>query len=158
VDLENAAIIKAMNSNVAQFVCKEIFKKALISKTIEEQEPKLLTPARWLSSISPIPWSRQVYEADKCIFNLVPCGNAFEKAFAKFLDNAGDIRAFSKLPETFGFAIEYTDAAMNAIIILILPPLATTGRIGCWKPKNSKPKTFHTKIIPPRPNVKMQRF
>ena len=49
----------------------------------------------------------------KCVFNFVPCGNAFEKAFAKFLDRAEDVRAFSKLPETFGFAIEYTDPAMN---------------------------------------------
>jgi len=113
VDLNQTTIIKAMNSNVAQFVCKEIFKKALMHKTIEEQEPTLRTPARWLSSIAPIPWSRQVYEARKCVFNLVPCGNAFEKAFAKFLDNADDVRAFSKLPESFGFAIEYTDAAMN---------------------------------------------
>jgi type III restriction enzyme len=52
-------------------------------------------------------------EARKCVFNLVPCGNTFEKTFAKFLDNSGDVRAFSKLPEAFGFAIEYTDSAMN---------------------------------------------
>ncbi len=45
--------------------------------------------------------------------NLVPCGNAFERAFAKFLDGASDVRAFSKLPEVFGFAIEYTDPNMN---------------------------------------------
>ncbi|MCI0691853.1 DEAD/DEAH box helicase family protein [candidate division KSB1 bacterium] len=113
VNLEEMAVIKAMNSNVAQFVCKETFKKALMHKTIEEQEPKLLAPDRWLSSTPPIPWSRQVYQARKCIFNLVPCGNAFEKTFAKFLDNSDDIRAFSKLPEAFGFAIEYTDSAMN---------------------------------------------
>lgn len=113
VNLEEAAIIKAMNSNVAQYVCVQTFKKELMNKTIEEQEPKLLAPARWLSSTPPIPWSRQVYEGRKCVFNLVPCGNAFEKAFAKFLDNAEDVQAFSKVPESFGFAIEYTDSAMN---------------------------------------------
>ncbi|MBV6505660.1 MAG: hypothetical protein ILNGONEN_01224 [Syntrophorhabdaceae bacterium] len=113
VNLEEAAIIKAMNSNLAQYVCKESFKKVLLNQTIAAQEPKLLTEARWLSSTPPIPWSRQVYEARKCVFNLVPCGNAFEKAFAKFLDHADDTRAFSKLPESFGFAIEYTDPVMN---------------------------------------------
>ncbi len=113
VNLEEAAIINAMNSNVAQFVCKESFKKVLLSQTIAEQEPRPDAPVRWLSGLKPIPWSRQVYEARKCVFNLVPCGNAFEKAFAKFLDHAEDVRAFSKLPEAFGFAIEYTDAAMN---------------------------------------------
>jgi hypothetical protein len=52
-------------------------------------------------------------KARKCVFNLVPCGNDFEKTFAKFLDNAEDVKAFGKLPEAFGFAIEYTDGAMN---------------------------------------------
>ncbi len=46
-------------------------------------------------------------------FNLVPCDNDFERDFAKFLDNASDVRAFSKLPQAFGFSIEYTDAATN---------------------------------------------
>ncbi|NUO79517.1 hypothetical protein HUU05_05525 [candidate division KSB1 bacterium] len=113
VNLEEAAAIQAMNSNVAQYVCVQTFKKALQDKTIAEQEPVLHAPARWLSSMEPIPWSRKVYEGRKCVLNLVPCGNDFEKAFAKFLDHAEDIKAFSKLPERFGFAIEYTDAAMN---------------------------------------------
>jgi type III restriction enzyme len=43
----------------------------------------------------------------------VPCDNDFEREFAKFLDNASDVRAFAKLPRAFGFSIEYTDAAMN---------------------------------------------
>jgi type III restriction enzyme len=54
-----------------------------------------------------------VWEGQKCVFNLVPCDNDFEREFAKFLDNASDVRSFSKLPRAFGFAIEYTDAAMN---------------------------------------------
>ena len=37
----------------------------------------------------------------------------FEKAFAGFLDNARDMSAFAKLPEQFGFAIEYADAKNN---------------------------------------------
>jgi type III restriction enzyme len=43
------------------------------------------------------------------VFNLVACDNEFEKAFAKFLDLAEDVKAFAKLPEVFGFAIDYTD-------------------------------------------------
>ena len=46
-------------------------------------------------------------------FNLVPCENDFEKRFARFLEDAGDVVAFAKLPEQFGFAIEYTDSAGN---------------------------------------------
>jgi len=63
---------------------------------------QLLEPARMLSSCQPFPRSRPVWEGEKCVFNLVPCDNDFEREFAKFL-----------LPRAFGFAIEYTDTAMN---------------------------------------------
>jgi hypothetical protein len=47
------------------------------------------------------------------IFNLVPCDNEFEKEFAKFLEKSPDVERFAKLPQQFGFVIEYTDAAGN---------------------------------------------
>ena len=47
------------------------------------------------------------------MFNLAPCENDFERKFSKFLDKAEDIIRFAKLPRPFGFAIVYTDAAMN---------------------------------------------
>ncbi len=113
VDLENRVTMRAMSTNVAHYVCVQTFKKALLNLTIEEQRPQLLDPARLLSSTPPFPWSRPVWEGRKCVFNLVPCDNAFERAFAKLLDIASDVTAFSKLPEVFGFAIEYTDSNMN---------------------------------------------
>ena len=58
-------------------------------------------------------WSRKVFESNKCVLNMIPCDNDFEKAFARFLENAPDIRAFSKLPQPFGFSIDYTDGGMN---------------------------------------------
>jgi type III restriction enzyme len=109
VNLDEAAIIKAMSSNVAHYVCVQTFKKVLLSRAIAEQQPQLLGSDRLLSTTQPYPWSRPVYEARKCIFNLVACDNEFEKAFAKFLDSAEDVKAMSKLPEVFGFAIDYTD-------------------------------------------------
>jgi type III restriction enzyme len=113
VDLSDATRIKAMSTPVAHYVCVDVFKKALQALTIEEQTPKLLEPARMLSSCQPFPWSRAVWEGHKCVFNLVPCDNDFEREFAKFLDNAGDVAAFAKLPRAFGFTIEYSDTAMN---------------------------------------------
>jgi type III restriction enzyme len=113
VDLEEKTTIRAMSTNVAHYVCVQTFRKALLNLTIEEQRPQLLDPARLLSSTPPFPWSRSVWEGRKCVFNLVPCENAFERAFAKFLDGATDVTSFSKLPEVFGFAIEYTDSNMN---------------------------------------------
>ena len=113
VDLSDPAIVKAMSTNAAQYVCVDIFKKALLSLTIEEREPQLLEPARMLSSCQPFPWSRPVWEGVKTVFNLVPCDNDFEREFAKFLDGGPDVRAFAKLPQVFGFSVEYTDNAMN---------------------------------------------
>jgi len=113
VDLNDHAIVKAMSTPVAHYVCVDVFKKALQALTIEEQTPQLLEPARMLSTCQPFPWSRPVWEGQKCVFNLVPCDNDFEREFAKFLDSATDVRAFSKLPRAFGFTIEYTDTAMN---------------------------------------------
>lgn len=109
VSLDEQATIKAMSSNIAHYVCVKTFKKALNNIAIAEQEPRLLEPSRLLSSVNPFPWSRQVYEGSRCVLNLVPCDNEFEKTFAKFLDKAEDVKAFTKLPQVFGFAIEYTD-------------------------------------------------
>ena len=112
-DLNDAATVKAMSTAVAHYVCVDVFKKALLELTIEELTPQLLEPARMLSSCQPFPWSRPVWEGKKCVFNLVPCDNDFEREFAKFLDHAEDVRAFAKLPQAFGFAIEYIDAGKN---------------------------------------------
>jgi type III restriction enzyme len=112
-NLNDLAVVKAMSTAVAHYVCVDVFKKALQALTIEEQTPQLLEPARLLSACQPFPWSRPVWEGQKSIFNLVPCDNDFEREFAKFLDNAKDVTAFSKLPRGFGFTIEYTDAATN---------------------------------------------
>lgn len=113
VDLSDPLVVKAMSTPVAHYVCVDVFSKELKRLTIAEQEPVLLEPARMLSSCQPFPWSRQVWEGANTVFNLVPCENPFERDFAKFLDNAEDVTAFAKLPQPFGFSIEYTDGVMN---------------------------------------------
>ena len=113
VDLNDSTVVKAMSTPVAHFVCVDVFSKALKKLTIAEQEPTLLEPGRKLSACQPFPWSRPVWEGVKTVFNMVPCDNNFEREFAKFLDIAPDITSFAKLPQPFGFSIEYTDPAMN---------------------------------------------
>ncbi len=68
---------------------------------------------RALSTTPKFPWSRLTLRARKCVFNLVPCANKFERAFAQFLEDSEDVIRFAKLPEQFRFAIDYTDAAGN---------------------------------------------
>lgn len=113
VDLSDLVVVKAMGTPVAHYVCVDVFSKALKKMTIAEQEPKLLEPERLLSTCAPFPWSRPVLEDARTVFNLVPCDNNFERDFAKFLNSATDVTRFAKLPQPFGFAIDYTDGAMN---------------------------------------------
>jgi len=113
VDLDDPVILKAINSNVAQYVTVQTFIKALRPLVVQEREPQLLNEGRKLSETPPFPYSRPTLPARKTVFNLVPCGNEFEKAFAKFLEDAPDVERFAKLPEQFGFAIEYTDSNNN---------------------------------------------
>ena len=108
VDLSDAVVVKAMGTPVAHYVCVDVFSKALKKLTIAEQEPTLLEPERMLSGCQPFPWSRPVLEDARTVFNLVPCDNNFEREFAKFLNNAPDVTRFGKLPQPFGFAIDYT--------------------------------------------------
>ncbi len=113
VDLTDHEVVKAMSTPIAHFVCVDVFSKTLKKLTIAEQQPTLLEPERMLSSCQPFPWSRPVWEGVRTVFNLVPCDNKFERDFAKFLDSADDVAAYAKLPQPFGFSIDYTDGAMN---------------------------------------------
>jgi type III restriction enzyme len=113
VDLTEMSVVRAMSTPVAHYVCVDVFSKTLKELTIAEQEPQLLEPARMLSACAPFPWSRPVWDGIKTVFNLVPCDNQFEREFARFLDNAEDVNAFAKLPQPFGFSIDYTDSGMN---------------------------------------------
>ncbi len=113
VDLNDPALLKAISSNVAQYVTVQTFVKALRALIVQELEPKLIHAGRKLSETPPFPYSRSTLSAHKTVFNKVPCDNEFEKRFAQFLENARDVLAFAKLPEQFGFAIEYTDSVGN---------------------------------------------
>jgi len=113
VNLDNPAIVQAMNHRVSGYVVLDVFGKALKDKIIEQLEPTIEGEAHKLSSMQPFAFSRVPLEARKCVFNLVPCDNDFEYAFARFLESAKDVEAFSKIPQQFGFSIEYTDNNAN---------------------------------------------
>lgn len=113
VDLAKPEMVQAISSNVAAYVTVRTFVAELRKLVVDELEPTLLNVGRKLSETPAYPWTRPTSKAKKCVFNLVSCDNQFEKAFAKFLEDAGDVERFAKLPERFGFAIEYTDTVGN---------------------------------------------
>ena len=113
VVLNTPEMVKAISSNFAHFVTVKEFAKSLRKVVVDEQEPVLVNAGRPLSTTPGFPWSRLTVKAKKCVLNLVPCGNKYEKRFAQFLEAADDVERFAKLPERFGFVIEYTDAIGN---------------------------------------------
>ena len=113
VDLTDPNVILAMSSNIASFVVIKEFEKALRELVVEAKEPQLLSANRFLSATSPFPTSKKVLAAKKSVFNYTPCDNEYEFDFAKFLDKSEDIKSFAKLPEQFGFCIQYTDTIAN---------------------------------------------
>jgi len=113
VNMESPTIVQAINHRVSGYVVLDVFARALKDKIIEQVEPSIEGERRLLSLMEPFAFSRPVLDARKCVLNLVPCDNDFEYAFAKFLESAKDVYAFSKLPQQFGFSIEYTDNNAN---------------------------------------------
>jgi type III restriction enzyme len=113
VRLDTPEMVKAVGSNVAQYVTVQTFVKELRKVVVEEQQPQLVGAGRRLSETPRFPWSRETLDAANCVFNLVACENKFEKEFAALLRNAEDVARFAKIPERFCFTIEYTDAAGN---------------------------------------------
>ena len=113
VDLADKTIIRAIATSVAQYLTVKTFATVLRALVVEELSPRLEHPGRPLSETEPFPFSRPTFEASKTVFNLVAADNDFERSFARFLQDAGDVESFAKLPKRFGFTIEYTDSATN---------------------------------------------
>ena len=106
VDLEDPRVLYKLSSIEVQEKLIGLFVNALREKTFIKREPMRKSTIK-LSKTSAFVWSKLVYPADKCIFNYVPCDSNYEVDFAKFLDNAGDVEAFTKIVVKNGFYIEY---------------------------------------------------
>ncbi|MBA2450543.1 MAG: DEAD/DEAH box helicase family protein, partial [Chloroflexi bacterium] len=75
VSLEGPAMIKAISSNVAQYVTVKAFVGALRGLVVEELTPQVIHAGRKLSATPPFPYSRPTFAASKTVFNLVTCDN-----------------------------------------------------------------------------------
>lgn len=113
VDLNNKEVIRAMSGKIARLVVMREFEKILREKMVEYPAPELQSLEKWLSNTPAYPTHKKVLEQGKTIFNYTPCDNEYELAFAKFLEQAEDIKAFAKLPMQFGFSVQYTDTMAN---------------------------------------------
>jgi len=82
--------------------------KAIGDKSISKIISSLKSDPLSLMELDGFYWRRDWCELDKTVFNITPCFNNFEKHFAQFLDQAGDIERFAKLAESYTkFSVEY---------------------------------------------------
>ena len=112
-NLNEPEVIRAMSGNLANHIVVNEFRKALRYLIVEAKEPELVSANRQLSETLPFPFSRKLLDSPRTVFNYAACDNEYELAFAKFLDAVGEVDSFAKLPESFGFCIQYTDNLAN---------------------------------------------
>jgi type III restriction enzyme len=88
-------VLYAISEPHVEELIVKAFTKSFRDLTFKEEEPK---QEEMLSvrDVKPFVWTRPVFAADKCIFNYVPCDNELEVEFARFLNRAGDLEAFTK--------------------------------------------------------------
>ena len=112
VDLEDPRVLYKLSSPDVQEQLINLFVNAFRDMTFTEREPEKRDTIKLLDT-RPFVWSKLVYPANRCIFNYVSCDNDFEVDFAKFLDGAEDVEAFSKIVPKIGFFVEYKDSKDN---------------------------------------------
>ena len=95
-----------LRSHLARLEIREGIAKYLVRKiadlTVERREIEFDKQDFRLSKTKPFSWRRNLppLEAEKTVFNFVATYNDFERRFAEFLDNAGDILRFAALGTT----------------------------------------------------------
>jgi len=112
VDLDDPRVLYKLSSPEVQEQLIRLFVETFKDMTFIEREPEKGDFIK-LRDTRPFVWSKMVYPANRCIFNYVPCDNDFEVDFAKFLDKAEDVEAFSKIVPKIGFFVEYRDSDGN---------------------------------------------
>lgn len=109
VKLDDPRVLYVLSEPVTEEFIFKLFVKKLKNLTFKIEKPRLIDTIN-VKNTKPFIWSRQVYPADKTVFNYIPCDNEFEVRFAKFLDNCKDVKSFIKVVPKIGFFIEYLSA------------------------------------------------
>ncbi|MGB9760257.1 DEAD/DEAH box helicase family protein [Caldisericum sp.] len=112
VNLEDPRVLFQISEPELQDKLIKTFVDSLKDLAFTDREATIFDRIR-LSDTQPFVWTKKVYQANKCIFNYVPCDNDLEVNFARFLDSVNDVKAFSKLVQKIGLFIEYRDSDGN---------------------------------------------
>jgi type III restriction enzyme len=106
VKLDDPRVLYALSEPEKEEFIVNLFASKLKNLTFKTEEPQLIEN-KAIKDTEPFVWSREVYPANKTVFNYIPCTNKLEKDFAQFLDSADDVVSFVKVVPKIGFFIEY---------------------------------------------------
>ncbi|MCS6919052.1 MAG: DEAD/DEAH box helicase family protein [Fimbriimonadales bacterium] len=100
VDLYGGEVDHRMRDlDVAEHI-RATFTPLILERTVRQQQRKRISYGQRLSAWKPYQATshaqRPALEAQRTLFNLVPCDNEFESAFVDFLETAPDVAAFAK--------------------------------------------------------------
>jgi len=108
VELDEVPVRRALNDSALMDGIAALFSRRIGELTAEKRHVKVLGDPWRLSETQEFSWRRHFTVANKTIFNVVACFNAFEAEFAQFADKAPDVIRFAKLCEHFtGFHVQY---------------------------------------------------
>lgn len=115
VQLNSPHVLQAFKrTKLVLVTTTRVFLKLLRPQLTEEHTPVIENFGRLLSTTPPFPYSGKVADVERTLFNLTPCGNDYEQAFAQFLNKAPDVATFANLgnvPQKL--SIEYLDGEVN---------------------------------------------
>ncbi|MEK6636537.1 MAG: DEAD/DEAH box helicase family protein [Pseudomonadota bacterium] len=111
IDLDDPNVLRNLSEVAVTRALFDTIKGAINKLTIHDSGDTHVIDRIKLSATRPqVVKRRDTIEATKSLMNLVSGDNAFELAFASFLEAAGDVQAFYKNTEATNFTIEYQSA------------------------------------------------
>ncbi len=114
VDLDSKPVIQALSRPLTLTLTEKVFFALIRPRLTDETVPVVENTPQLLSTAPPFPYSGKVADVKHTLFNLTPCGNDFEQAFARFLDSAFDVETFANLGNLpRPLQLEYLDGEAN---------------------------------------------
>jgi type III restriction enzyme len=101
VDLESLAVRRTIAKSDMSTKIVLVIAKALGNHIRVSAEMTVTNYPISLMELDGFYWKRAIAECKKTVFNFTPVYNELEKAFAEFLERAGDITKFAALAETY---------------------------------------------------------
>ena len=112
VSMEQPPVMARLNHGDATRWLFEVFVRALRGLAYEQRDVEFADEWLRVSDADPFATSRETVQAQKTVFNLVPCDSRLERRFARWLDQgASDVLAFAKNEPAVKFSVPYVSAA-----------------------------------------------